>query len=531
MKIFVLGLDGATFDVLTPLMEDGLIPNIKKLCSSGAYGPMRTIIPPVTAPAWLAMATGLNPGKTGVFDYINKADAESHSFKPISSSYYEKRAFWNSLNEAGLKVGIFNYPTLSPPPQINGFVVSGMGGKKGNMCFPDDMEPELDKLTNGYESRLNLRNPKYEKNLAMFFDDVNRIITKQEIALKHLIKTREWDFFFAVFSFTDWIGHVLWKDIDVNHPMYDSKKSPNIKMKFNEIWQRTDSIIGDLLSSLTKDTNFMVVSDHGMGPLESVFFPNTWLENKGWLKKKKLGWKRPLVGNIKLFSEGSDNKYYNTFIHLLKTKILKIHGTLDLIDFENSLAYSPEHNTMFGCINLTPKGKSRKGFREELHKELESLPHSIEGITDIKIYLPQEIYSGPSVSLSPDILFIINDHKSTVEIDLPREMFLATPSIKMRTGGHKMDGIFIAKGDTFKNIAIKDVSILDIAPTITALYNLEVPTEIDGKVLIECIRTEVLKSMDIRFRKDEQLSDSRHQAMEDQDLEDMKSMLKSLGYM
>ena len=66
MKVFVLGLDGATFDILNPLMEEGILPNIKNLCTKGAYGPMRTIMPPVTAPAWLALATGLNPRKTGI---------------------------------------------------------------------------------------------------------------------------------------------------------------------------------------------------------------------------------------------------------------------------------------------------------------------------------------------------------------------------------------------------------------------------------------------------------------------------------
>ena len=71
MKVFVLGLDGATFDQLNPLMNEGYLPNIKSMCEQSAYGPLETVFPPVTAPAWLSMASGLNPGKTGVFDYIN----------------------------------------------------------------------------------------------------------------------------------------------------------------------------------------------------------------------------------------------------------------------------------------------------------------------------------------------------------------------------------------------------------------------------------------------------------------------------
>ena len=59
MRVVILGLDGTSFNVLEPLMDDGVIPHIKRLCDEGAHGPMRTIIPPVTAPAWLALATGI----------------------------------------------------------------------------------------------------------------------------------------------------------------------------------------------------------------------------------------------------------------------------------------------------------------------------------------------------------------------------------------------------------------------------------------------------------------------------------------
>ena len=121
MKVFILGLDGATFDCLNPLMEEGVIPNIKELCDNWASGPLQTIFPPVTAPAWLALATGLNPGKTGVFDYINKKSPEGYKMVPISSAYYEKRAIWDLLGKKKYNVGIFNYPTLSPPPKVNGF--------------------------------------------------------------------------------------------------------------------------------------------------------------------------------------------------------------------------------------------------------------------------------------------------------------------------------------------------------------------------------------------------------------------------
>lgn len=324
MRLLILGLDGASFDVLEPMMEDGVIPNIKRLCNVGAHGPMQTIIPPVTAPAWLALATGLNPGKTGVFDYVNRASEDEPVFRPISSDDYRGRSVWDYLGAKGLNVGIVSYPTLSPPPEVNGFVVSGMGGKKGNLCHPPQLEDELTEITGGYQTNLNLRQPKYKKDIGLFFEDIDRVLEIQGKSIKHLVKTKNWDFVFAVLSLTDWMGHVLWKDIDPSHPLYDPKRSPSITSRFRETWGKIDALIGELLSMVPDDTSFLIVSDHGMGPLDSVFYPNKWLETKGWLSRKNLGWKNLLVNNFRFFSSGSDNKYFNAASYLIRTKLLKI---------------------------------------------------------------------------------------------------------------------------------------------------------------------------------------------------------------
>lgn len=530
MKVFVLGLDGATFDCLNPLMEEGVIPNIKEICAKWSYGPLKTIFPPVTAPAWLALATGLNPGKTGVFDYINRAAADSDRMLPISSAYYEKRAVWDHLGKAGYKVGIFNYPTLSPPPAVNGFAVSGMGGQKGRMCCPATLEQELEEVTGGYENRLNLRSPKYKKNVDRFFEDIDCIISKQSTALKFLVREKEWDFFWAVFSFTDWIQHVLWKFIDRTHPLHDPMASKPVQKKYRDVWRRIDLIIGDLISLLPADSVFMIVSDHGAGPLDSVFYPNTWLHKKGWLKKRKMGWRSFVAERVRLFSDGSDNKYVRIIHQVLRDKVMRLSGSIDLIDLGGSLAYSPEHNTMFGCVSLTKLGKERNGFREELIEDIRRLPENVAGIREVEVILPEVIYSGPYVNLSPDIFFVINNYKTTVEVDLARDPFVNSPSIDMRTGGHQPDGVFMVRGYGIRQSRLKDLSVLDIAPTILALFGIDIPSQIDGKVIDACLKPDAVKSAGAAVSEEQGIGENRP-IEETGDLDEMKKMLKSLGYM
>jgi predicted AlkP superfamily phosphohydrolase/phosphomutase len=511
-------------------MESGIVPNILGICHQGFSAPLRTVFPPVTAPAWLSLATGLNPGKTGVFDYINRASADSENMTPISSRYYLKRAVWDFLGDCGHKVGVFNYPTLSPPPPVNGFAISGIGRYGGmDLCYPRELEGELEALTGGYELNLNLRSSRYRKNPQVFFDDLQRVLFKQVKVLRHLLQEKEWNFFFAVLSVTDWMQHVIWKYIDEQHPLFDSRASAPVRDRYEDFWKRIDEFVGELIAILPSDTNLMIVSDHGAGPIDSVFYPNKWLETKGWCTKKSLGWKRWLVDGIRLFSEGSDSKYYSSLIHFFRNRILGIRGTIDLIDRENSLAYSPEHNTMFGCINLTRKGKDTPGFRDELLREIINLPKQNIGINEVNIFLPEEIYSGPFTDCSPDIFFIVNGYSSTVEIDFSKKVFDAYPSIEMRTGGHLPDGVFIAKGGAFTKGRSESVSILDVTPTILALYGIEIPDHMDGRVLTEALCPDVCKEVKIRsFISDKpQVSNETTQ----NELKEMKKMLKSLGYM
>ena len=81
-KTLIIGLDGATFKVLTPLIEKKCLPNIQRIVEKGSSGTLLSTIPPVTAPAWLALATGMRPDKTGAYDFVLRRDDAYHLQKP-----------------------------------------------------------------------------------------------------------------------------------------------------------------------------------------------------------------------------------------------------------------------------------------------------------------------------------------------------------------------------------------------------------------------------------------------------------------
>jgi predicted AlkP superfamily phosphohydrolase/phosphomutase len=132
MKLLVLGLDGATFDIIDRLGDDHL-PYLKGIIAGGVRGLLESTFPPVTGPAWTAFATGKNPGKTGVFGFRSRTAKDNFNMKMVTSTKFRQAGtWWDYLSDVGIKVGIWNYPVLYPPYPINGFMVGGFG------CSPND---------------------------------------------------------------------------------------------------------------------------------------------------------------------------------------------------------------------------------------------------------------------------------------------------------------------------------------------------------------------------------------------------------
>ena len=160
-KLIIIGLDGATWDVLMPLIDEEKLPTLEKVVKNGTYGVLESTIPPVTGGAWLSLATGETPGKTGIIDFLNRKDATQKLY-PTSSSNFKGNSFWDYLNKADKKVGIFNHPMLFPPYTVNGFMISGLGSSPDDdISYPPSLKKELEKISGKYEISVNYHDKKY----------------------------------------------------------------------------------------------------------------------------------------------------------------------------------------------------------------------------------------------------------------------------------------------------------------------------------------------------------------------------------
>jgi predicted AlkP superfamily pyrophosphatase or phosphodiesterase len=71
-QVVVLGFDGADPNLLAKWMKEGKLPNLARLAERGTFRPLGTTNPPESPVAWASFATGLNPGGTGIFDFLRR---------------------------------------------------------------------------------------------------------------------------------------------------------------------------------------------------------------------------------------------------------------------------------------------------------------------------------------------------------------------------------------------------------------------------------------------------------------------------
>jgi hypothetical protein len=123
--VVFVGIDGASWEFINPLIESDVLPNLARLKKEGAFATLQSIPCYVSPPAWTTMFTGGLPQNSGVYSF-GKWDAQRWEFTSVNGDDVRLPRVWEVASYCGRKVGIFNVPMTYPPRPVNGIVVSGM---------------------------------------------------------------------------------------------------------------------------------------------------------------------------------------------------------------------------------------------------------------------------------------------------------------------------------------------------------------------------------------------------------------------
>jgi len=218
----VLGLDGATWDLLVPLAERGVMPNLARALQQGRHGRLQSCLPPYSSPAWMSISTGKNPGSHGIFDFWEAGLPGERRL--VSSRSAKGKKLWELVDAAGRVAHVVAVPVSYPPPQLErGTFVCGMftPGESVDYTWPPELKAELKALPGGY------RADPYADGLqaAPFIDQTHSVIRQQEVATSHLLEKGDWDLLFSVIQAPDPIQHKFWNVLDPADPRYDADRA------------------------------------------------------------------------------------------------------------------------------------------------------------------------------------------------------------------------------------------------------------------------------------------------------------------
>lgn len=535
-KVIVVGLDGATFTLLEPLMNEGKMPNLKNIVENGASGILKSTIPPVTAPAWFSFATGKNPGKHGAHDFIIRD--ENNEMVVINSKRVKEKKIWNILSDYNKKVGIIHFPISYPPEKVNGFMISGFISPPNtdNYSYPPGLYSEILKEIGDYI--FNVRVPVEtrwhkltSKEIKPFIDHLLKEVNLRYRALRYLMeKEKDWDFLYVLFMSTDKIQHVLWKYLDNREQMYPRGEIYEYALK---CYRQIDEILGDIYKRIDDDTSLIIISDHGFGPKKKWFHINMWLEDNGYLTKNL---KKLVTAKIK---EKLGLKSGKCFEGVPAPTVRRT----EFLNMQKTKAYSPNSSSYGIFINL--KGRDKYGIvkpgveynslKEELKRKLLDLRDEETGqkIFD-NVYFSEQIYHGPYVKTSPDLILAPAEGYMVIDSFTPLAGKDNLVKIRSSEGYHRPDGIFIATGKNIKKGAkIEDRSIMDMAPTILFLMNLPILSDMDGKVITSIFKDSFLKSNPLTFIDSQSVKTEKpdEKVYTEKDEKQILDSLKGLGYL
>ena len=508
-KVIVVGLDGATFDLIKPWAAEGYLPVLNRLLQEGAHGDLGSTLPPMTAPAWTAYATGCNPGKHRLYDWIAR-EPDSYRFTPVTALDGKAPTIYSLLSNIGRKVVSLNVPMTYPPTPVNGVMVSGMPTPSTDVRFtyPDNAYQDILDAVGDYVLYPDPGEAYSDSGIDAFLERLYRSADLRMQTFAYLHQRENPDFAMMVFNGTDTVSHAMWKFMDPSHPLYDLAKAEKYGSAIRDYYQHVDGLLGGIVESLDKDTTLIVMSDHGFGPFHKFIHVNNWLIREGFMTIKS----GPVSRTKKaLFQAGfSPMNVYNTLMQFgfgrLKREVVRGQGqdmmkTLFLsfedVDWNRTEAYSLGNvgQIYLNVVGREPLGCVRPGeeyerIRSRIMERLLELrdPDTRERVVEA-VYRREDIYQGDYLDKAPDIVFMPTrlEYFGFGEYEFGSHKIIEAMRRGI-SGTHRMNGIFLAYGAAIEaGVEVKDASLVDLAPTILYLMSAPAQAHMDGRILQEVI--------------------------------------------
>jgi len=549
-KVVLLGLDSASWRVLTPLIREGKLSKIEKMLEGSVKGNIITYGQAITPSVWTSIATGKTSDKHKITSFTTH-EAGMESSIPVQSDHRQSKAIWNILSNLEYGVGLIDYIVTYPPEVVYGYNITNLfwRGYSHNV-YPEELIPIVKRIVKRTVSKPSNIDPR-----------LNRLHRKIDVLMNlfNALYKPEHKLTVVYTHTTDYISHRFWCYFDPENfrdPIWGLSKEKIEKYKnvIGEHWERVDRLVGDILEKLDENTIFIIVSDHGSRPRTT-----------------------PLI-------------YYLNLNKLLGELGFLNFDENDKIDFAKTVVYTPSGTDLsfpFVGININLKDREKDGivsqedrgyYEDKITDTLRNL--KLDGSEErifrkVSLFKDEEDSKARDVFSTSDIIVhfsrLVREYENDRSIDLNGRKFDINSFLRINkelSGGHSQRGVVILKGrnirsnyllvprtiDTpitealrFVNGRVKFVeplvnffrflgvmqraTTLDITPTILYLMGLPIGRDMDGEVIVDAIAPKFLKENPILYIDTyENIGKRRFIDKNEKVDKEYLEYLKSLGY-
>lgn len=433
-RAVLIGLDGTPYTLVRRFISDGTMPRLGEIVRAGTLLQMDTSIPDISSVAWSSFMTGSNPGRHGIYGFLDLQPGTYKIYFP-NSNHIKADTLWDIVGQAARRSIVINVPSTYPAKPLNGILVSGFVAIDINKAtYPPDLVPKLREL----DYRIDVDARKVRESHEALMDDILKTLERRVETLLYLFDNEQWDLFIGVITSTDRLQHFFWDAIeDEGHRFHSA---------FRDYYRRVDSFLGHVADRL-KDETLFIMSDHGFTGIKSQVYLNHWLVRHGYLKLKQ-----------------------------------------DARSIEDIAADSVAFVLDPGRVYLNLKGRYPAGTltNGDATRVLEEISLGLREITAdgtpiVKsLFRRDEVFRGPLIDSAPDLCvqtvygYDLKGAVNKTEL-MDREVF---------TGMHTQDDATLFVGLPRENLKDVRPHIIDVAPTILDTMGIAPPDGMDGRSLV-----------------------------------------------
>lgn len=509
-SVTLIGLDGATWDILRPLLDDGHLPNLSQLAENGFSGTLYSTVPSRTSPAIPSLYTGCDPSELGFLGFT-KPNGET-----ISADDIDIPRIWTILDHHNIHSSVVNVRTTYPPDKTGGVVVAGdpAPGEDSGYVHPPDLH---DRIEGFRAEELDHRRHKELVPATEHAEEVTdisiEILNRRFESFMQILSTEDSQFNMFWIGGTDFLQHRLWGHSE----------------QLKRFYKAADECIGRVLEG-TEDDVF-ILSDHGFSaPSEWSFHLNQWLYEEGHLELYggRFGGQAIRTGQT-LAQQYIPTKYLHRILNYLNEES---EDNQDPPWFDRSYlnipGVKPDSTAQLASpstIHINAVGENRQRVANEIISKLKSV-QTPAGTPAIKnAWLAEDLYNGGRYGDDlPDVFIQAGD-----SVGVDPQIAPATFSEKntQRTGHiHSREGVWMGSGPSIDvQSEVFDATITDVAPTI--LHMLRVPV---GEHMHGSVQRDLLTD-DSAVRTKNYQQSVRDAVMSEEDRAAREEWLSDMGYL